>query len=59
MKRILSLTLLIVMISGIAQAEMGYVDSYYRRDGTYVSGHWKDTSGDGNPYNNRRYILGY
>lgn len=57
--RTISLLILIVMATGIVHADMGYVDSYYRRDGTYVSGHWKDTSGDGSPYNNRRYILGY
>ncbi len=57
--RTISLLILIVMVAGIAHASMGYVNPYYRRDGTYVSGHWKDTSGDGNPYNNRRYILGY
>jgi len=39
-------------------AEINYVDSYYRSNGTYVSGHYKDTSADGNPYNNAKY-LGY
>ena len=33
-------------------AEWKYVQGYNRSDGTYVSGHMKDTSGDGNSYNN-------
>lgn len=51
--------LLLMVFAGSAFAEIGYVQSYYRRDGTYVSGHYKDVSHDGNPYNNRKYILGY
>ena len=35
-----------------------YVDGYYTKSGQYRSGHYKDTSGDGNPYNNANY-LGY
>lgn len=58
MKTILSVMAL-VMICSAACAEMGYVRSYTRRDGTFVSGHYKDVSRDGNPYNNRKYILGY
>lgn len=42
-----------------ALADINYVDSYYRGDGTYVSGHYKDTSGDGNPYNNRKALWGW
>lgn len=33
-----------------------YVGPYFRSDGTYVSGCWKDTSHDGNPYNNANYL---
>lgn len=39
-------------IAGSAFAKIDYVDGYTRKDGTYVSGHFKDTSGDGNSYNN-------
>lgn len=41
-----------------ALAEIKYVNSYSRKDGTYVSGHYRDTSNDGSPYNNANY-LGY
>lgn len=58
MKKMLAVIVLLC-VCGSAFADLGYVGPYYRRDGTYVSGHLKDTSGDGNPYNNRRYILGY
>ncbi len=37
--------------------EIKYVDPYVR-GGTIVSGGWRDTSHDGNPYNNANY-LGY
>lgn len=33
-----------------------YVDGYTRSDGTYVSGHYRDTSNDGNSYNNANTI---
>lgn len=35
-----------------------YVNGYTKRDGSYVSGHYRDTSNDGNQYNNANY-LGY
>jgi len=35
-----------------------YVNGYSRKDGTYVSGHYRDTSNDGNSYNNAN-TLGY
>ncbi len=44
--------------SGLVFAEINYVKSYSRKDGTSVSGHYRDTSGDGNSYNNANY-LGY
>jgi hypothetical protein len=41
-----------------AFAEIKYINDYSRSDGTYVSGHFRDTSNDGNKYNNANY-LGY
>lgn len=41
-----------------AYADINYVEGYTRKDGTYVSGHYRDTSNDGDPYNNANY-LGY
>jgi len=41
-----------------SEAEVKYVQGYTRSNGTYVSGHYKDTSGDGSRYNNAEY-LGY
>lgn len=38
--------------------EVKYINGYSRSDGTYVSGHYRDTSNDGNPYNNAN-TLGY
>jgi len=52
-------SLILMAICSTAYAEMGYVQSYYRRDGTLVSGHWKDVSGDGYSYNNRKAVWGY
>jgi hypothetical protein len=57
--RILILALVLLAASQVAFAEMGYVSGYSRSDGTYVQGHYKDTSADGNPYNNRGYLWGY
>jgi len=37
-------------------ADIKYINGYSRTDGTYVSGHWKDTSGDGIKYNNANYL---
>ena len=39
-----------------ANATIKYVSGYTRSDGSYVSGHYKDTSCDGNPYNNAGYL---
>jgi hypothetical protein len=38
----------------LAQAEAGWVRPYYKRDGTYVQGHYRSNP-DGNPYNNYSY----
>lgn len=40
-------------------AGIKYVGGYSRSDGQYVQGHYKDTSGDGYSYNNRREMWGY
>jgi len=37
---------------GTAQADIKYISGYSRGDGTYVSGHYRDTSNDGYSYNN-------
>lgn len=59
MKKIVIMIIgLIILMGGVAQARMQYINPYIRNDGTNVSGHYKDTSGDGNPYNNASY-LGY
>lgn len=57
--RALILAFLLTVVGGAAFADINYVSGYSRSDGTYVSGHYKDTSADGNPYNNRRAVLGY
>lgn len=41
-----------------ANAAIRYINGYTRSNGTYVGGHYRDTSCDGNPYNNANY-LGY
>lgn len=48
----------LTLFADSALASIKYVNGYTRRDGTYVSGHYRDTSSDGNPYNNANY-LGY
>jgi hypothetical protein len=58
MKVLIALVVLCAMAT-VAMADINYVRSYYRGDGTYVSGHYKDTSADGNPYNNRKAVWGY
>lgn len=56
-----TLLLVVLLCAGATAsiASINYVDGYTRRDGTYVEGHYKDTSADGNPYNNRKYLWGY
>jgi len=51
MKKII-LVIVITMITSNSYAAIKYVKGYFKSDGTYVSGHYKDTSGDGNKYNN-------
>ena len=33
-----------------------YVSGYFRTDGTYVRGYWRDTSDDGYKYDNADYL---
>lgn len=54
----LAMLFAITLFADSALAEIKYVNSYSRKDGTQVSGHYRDTSNDGNPYNNANY-LGY
>ena len=59
MKKLLMLLVALLMVLGIATngyCAIKYVGPYVRSDGTYVSGCWKDTSHDGNPYNNANYL---
>jgi len=58
MKKLMVILVLFGMIVSMssANATIKYVSSYTRSDGTSVSGHYKDTSGDGNPYNNANYL---
>jgi hypothetical protein len=61
MKKIMILAVAVFISLGVVGnsfAGIRYVNGYYRSSGTYVSGHYKDTSHDGNPYNNANY-LGY
>jgi len=47
---------LVMLLVTFVMVESSYaykwVNDYFRRDGTYVSGHFRDTSNDGNSYNN-------
>lgn len=61
MKKLMALVIMVAMGLSLVTAsfaDINYVDGYYRSSGTYVSGHYRDTSNDGNPYNNANY-LGY
>lgn len=51
MKLFLALAVLMCICS-TAFAQIKYINSYERSDGTQVSGHYRDTSNDGNSYNN-------
>jgi len=56
--KIIWLVLISMMIMGNCFAAIKWINGYSRSNGTYVSGHYRDTSNDGNPYNNANY-LGY
>jgi hypothetical protein len=55
--RILMIAISIVMLLATqAFCEIKYIEPYIRSDGTCVSGHYRDTSNDGVPYNNANYL---
>ena len=56
--KLLTMILIAVCLFATQAFAIKYINSYTRSDGTYVSGHYRDTSNDGNPYNNANY-LGY
>ena len=59
MKILMSLIIAVLIVLGVAtegHCAIKYINSYYRSNGTYVSGHYRDTSCDGNPYNNANYL---
>lgn len=61
MKKLMILAIAVLM--SLAVVANGYcaikwVNGYTTRSGQYRSGHFRDTSCDGNPYNNANY-LGY
>jgi len=61
MKKVLVLLVVAVMVLVAATdgyCAIKYISGYTRSNGTSVSGHYRDTSCDGNPYNNANY-LGY
>jgi len=61
MKKIIMLAIAmaaVLTVTANGYCAIKYVGPYFRSDGTYVSGCFKDTSHDGNPYNNANY-LGY
>jgi hypothetical protein len=55
MKMIIALAVLLSVCS-TAFAEIKYINSYQRSDGTQVSGHYRDTSNDGVQSNNANYL---
>lgn len=59
MKVFVVVALVFLVLAGmvsIVQAEIKWVNGYYRMDGTPVRGYYRDTSNDGNPYNNANYL---
>lgn len=52
---ILVLMVVMMLIPSIGFCTVKYIDPYIRSDGTPVRGHYRDTSNDGNPYNNANY----
>ncbi len=61
MKKLFALAVAVFVLVALASpafASIKRIKSYTRSDGTYVSSHYRDTSNDGNSYNNANY-LGY
>lgn len=56
--KVLIALLMLLSITTAAFAQIKWVNGYYTDGGQYRSGHYRDTSNDGNPYNNANY-LGY
>lgn len=59
MKKFIMLAIALLMVLTVVAdgyCAIRYINPYFRGDGTYVSGHYRDTSGDGNPYNNANYL---
>jgi hypothetical protein len=54
MKVFISIVFLMLFVS-TGYCDIKYINPYIRTDGTSVSGHYRDTSNDGNPYNNANY----
>ena len=52
MKKTIAMLMLLIALTQVCYASTKWVNGYFRRDGTYVQGHYKDTSADGNPWNN-------
>ena len=59
MKIIIMLTMLYIATTTPVLASIHSVSSYSRSDGTYVESYSRDTSNDGNSYNNRRSYWGW
>lgn len=53
---VLSAAAFLIALSESAHAEIKRIGGYTRKNGTYVSSHYRDTSNDGNPYNNANYL---
>lgn len=59
MKKAIMLIIALMMVFGVVvngYCAIRYVGPYFRSNGTYVSGGFRDTSHDGNPYNNANYL---
>lgn len=52
MKKTIAITVLLITLSQSAYAAIKWVNGYRRKNGTYVSGHYKDGSNDEKPWNN-------
>ncbi len=61
MKKLFAFTLAVFVLTALASpafAAIKRIKGYTRSNGTYVQSHYRDTSNDGNSYNNANY-LGY